>query len=52
VGAPGGCPTNNLYEVAIYSPQSHHDTVGSAVTIYMMEAKIPIIQPRELLINL
>ena len=33
VGAPGGCPTNSLLAVAMYSPQSHHEAVGSAVII-------------------
>jgi hypothetical protein len=30
-GAPGGCPTCSFVAVAIYSPQSHHDAVASAV---------------------
>ena len=31
VGAPGGCPTCNLTAVAVYSTQSHHEAVASAV---------------------
>ncbi len=30
-GAPGGCPTSNLYEVAVNSMQSHQLAVGSVV---------------------
>ena len=30
-GAPGGCPTSNLYAQAIYSPQSQKLAVGSMV---------------------
>ena len=33
VGAPGGCPMSIFEVVAMYSPQSHHETVGSAVMI-------------------
>ena len=28
-GAPGGCPTSSLADVAMYSPQSQKLTVGS-----------------------
>ncbi len=31
-GFPGGCPTSNLYEDAINSPQSQKDAVGSIVS--------------------
>ena len=31
-GAPGGCPTSNLYDVATNSPQSHSDDEGSIVS--------------------
>ncbi len=31
-GAPGGCPTSNLYEVVINSPQSQKLAVGSMVS--------------------
>jgi hypothetical protein len=30
-GAPGGCPTSKLAEVAMYSPQSQKLRVGSTV---------------------
>ena len=31
-GAPGGCPTSNLNDVVINSPQSQKLTVGSMVS--------------------
>ena len=31
-GAPGGCPTSNLYDVATNSLQSHKLAVGSMVS--------------------
>ena len=52
VGAPGGCPTKSLYPVAMYSPQSHHEAVGSAVMMYTAEAKIPMSHPKMMLISL
>jgi hypothetical protein len=33
IGAPGGCPTWSLKAVAIYSPQSQKEVVGSDVRI-------------------
>src|SRR5574344_865014 len=30
-GFPGGCPTSNLYDEAMNSPQSQKDAVGSSV---------------------
>jgi len=37
-GAPGGCPTSNLYAAVIYSPQSHKLTVSSMVIKYTIVA--------------
>src|SRR5690606_14123482 len=37
-GAPGGCPTCNFAEVAMYSPASQKLTVGSTVIAYVMRA--------------
>jgi hypothetical protein len=44
-GAPGGCPTSNFAEVAIYSPQSQKLTVGSTVLIYVSKAIKKTLQP-------
>ena len=44
-GAPGGCPTCNLYAVAIYSPQSHQLFVGSTVKAYVVNAIKKTAQP-------
>lgn len=45
VGAPGGWPTCSLNAVAMYSPQSHHDAVASAVMMYTVHAIAQIIHP-------
>ena len=37
-GAPGGCPTSNLKAVAINSPQSQKEAVGSIVRRYVIAA--------------
>jgi hypothetical protein len=37
-GAPGGCPTSNLYDVAINSAQSHRLDEGSIVSRYVAAA--------------
>ena len=48
-GAPGGCPTSSLYEVAINSPQSHSEAVGSLVIRYTVAAMANTNQPEMLL---
>jgi hypothetical protein len=50
-GAPGGCPTCNLNEEAINSPQSQKLPVGSMVLIYTNEEMAKMIQPHKLLIK-
>src|SRR5690554_7689649 len=37
-GAPGGCPTSNLYDAEINSPQSQKLVVGSRVRVYTTAA--------------
>jgi hypothetical protein len=48
-GAPGGCPTSNLKEVVINSPQSQKLTVGSMVIKKTSDEIINITQPKTLL---
>ena len=49
-GAPGGCGTSSLYEVAINSPQSQKLAVGSTVSVYTTRAIKKVIQPVIMLI--
>src|SRR5690554_2293851 len=44
-GAPGGCPTCNLNDAAINSPQSQKLAVGSIVARYTIAATIHTSQP-------
>ena len=44
-GAPGGCPTSSLYDVAINSAQSHRLDEGSIVSRYVMAAMANTHQP-------
>ena len=44
-GAPGGCPTSNLYAAVMYSPQSHKLTVSSIVKKYTIVAIRKTSQP-------
>src|ERR1700744_134878 len=44
-GAPGGWPTSNLYEQAMYSPQSQKMAVGPIVEQYVKVAMAQISQP-------
>lgn len=44
-GAPGECPTNNLYEHAMNSPQSHQLAVGSRVKTYVIKATRKVAHP-------
>jgi hypothetical protein len=44
-GAPGGCPTSNLYDVAINSLQSQRLVVGSMVSRYAIAATANTAQP-------
>jgi hypothetical protein len=48
VGAPGGCPTCNLYVVEINSPGSHQLAVGSRVSIKTVAAIANTIHPMRL----
>jgi hypothetical protein len=45
-GAPGGCPTSNLYAAVMYSPQSHKLTVSSIVNKYTSVAIPKTPQPK------
>src|SRR5665811_693842 len=49
IGAPGGCPTSNLNEVVINSPQSQKLTVGSMVIKKTTAAIKKLTQPNTLL---
>lgn len=44
-GAPGGCPTSSLYDVAMNSLQSHRLVVGSMVMRYVADAMAKTSQP-------
>ena len=44
-GAPGGCPTINLADVAMYSPQSQKLIVGSTVSVKVTKATAKATQP-------
>jgi hypothetical protein len=44
-GAPGGCPTSNLYDAEINSPQSQKLVVGSRVRVYTTAAIKKASQP-------
>ena len=44
-GAPGGCPTSNLYAAVMYSPQSHKLAVDSIVIKYTVLAIRKTSQP-------
>ena len=48
-GAPGGCPTSNLYADAINSPQSQKLDVGSTVSRYTTVAISHTDQPVQML---
>ena len=44
-GAPGGCGTPSMYELAINSPQSQNGTVGATVSKYTPSDKRKVIIP-------